>query len=77
MSVSENRAVQQPDPHFQVVNNACSRIAVITAILDAASVTANAVAEGHVVVADRTLPDLLEHGYQLALELRRDIEESA
>ena len=77
MSSRENWTVQQLDPHFTVVNDACGRIAVITAIFDAASTVANAVAEGHVVVADRTLPDLLEHGYRLSMELKRDIEESA
>ena len=53
-----------------------ARLELITAILDAAAFISNVTEEGAASysVGDRTLPDLLEHGYQLSQKLKRDIE---
>lgn len=54
-----------------------ARIELITAILDAAAFIANVTAEeaASFSVCDRTLPELLEHGYQLSQKLTSELQE--
>lgn len=59
------------------IGDIADRMALITALIDAASVVANTMAEGDssARVGNRTLADLLTHGSQRSQQLTREIEE--